>query len=46
MIGTSTMMTQAPCVNFVIAMITSTTNDRNAPKPLMNSPAASRVPCA
>ena len=31
MIGTSMMMTQAPCVNFVIAMMTSTTSERNAP---------------
>ena len=40
MTGTSTMMTQAPWVNFVIAMMTSTTSDRNAPMPLTNEPVA------
>ena len=38
MIGTSTTMSQAPCVNFVAAMITSTTNDNTAPVPLTKSP--------
>ena len=38
MIGTSTMMNQAPWVNFVMAMMMSTTNDRSAPTPLTKSP--------
>ncbi len=32
------MITQAPCVNLVIAMMMSTTRDRIAPVPLMNRP--------
>ena len=39
MIGTSTMTSHAPCVNFVTAMIRSTTSDRNAPMPLIEEPA-------
>ena len=31
-------MTQAPCVNLVMTMTTSTTSDRTAPTPLMNKP--------
>ena len=38
MIGTSTMMNHAPCVNFVTATMISTRNDSAAPTPLTNSP--------
>ncbi len=38
MIGTSTMMIHAPCVNLVMAMMTATMNDSAAPTPLTNSP--------
>ena len=39
MIGTSRMTIQAPWVNFVTAMIRSTTSDSNAPMPLIKEPA-------
>ncbi len=38
MTGTSTTITQAPCVNLVMPMMTATIRDKRAPVPFTNRP--------